>query len=85
MIAYTVLYSYAIPQPIMGDFFQLPGLMMSKVYSNSMLALFNNRATILGGRNDCESIEFLEVSAREVDGAIELRVRSQNSTASTHI
>ncbi|EKM81530.1 hypothetical protein AGABI1DRAFT_105089 [Agaricus bisporus var. burnettii JB137-S8] len=40
----------------------LPGLMMSKVYSNSMLVLLNNRATIVNGRHAMESFEFIEVS-----------------------
>jgi hypothetical protein len=57
--------------------------MMSKVYSNSMLALLNNRATIVNGRNAVESFEFVEVSARGPGGDIELRNRGQNLTAST--
>jgi hypothetical protein len=63
-------------------FFPLLGLTMSKIYSNSMLVLLNNRATIANGRNAVESFEFVEVSARGLEGDIELRTRRRNSTAS---
>jgi hypothetical protein len=36
-----------------------------------MLVLLNNRATIANGRNAKESFEFIEVSARGVEGDIE--------------
>ncbi|KAF9443634.1 hypothetical protein P691DRAFT_737615 [Macrolepiota fuliginosa MF-IS2] len=38
-----------------GIWFMIPGLSLSKLYSNSMLVLMNNRATITGGRNAPQS------------------------------
>ncbi|KAF7770850.1 hypothetical protein Agabi119p4_6824 [Agaricus bisporus var. burnettii] len=63
--------------------YPLPGLMMSKVYINSMLVLLNNRATIANGRKTMESFEFIEVSGRNLGGEIQLRTRDQNSTSSS--
>jgi hypothetical protein len=83
MIIYTVLFilfNFALDRQ---GFFPLPGLTMSKVYSNSMLVLLNNRATIVNGRNAVESFEFIEVSARGREGDIQLRNRDRNSTTST--
>ncbi|KAF9443633.1 hypothetical protein P691DRAFT_808695 [Macrolepiota fuliginosa MF-IS2] len=37
------------------NWFVIPGLSLSKLYSNSMLVLMNNRATITGGRNAPQS------------------------------
>jgi hypothetical protein len=62
MIIYTALFiTWDLPAP--SPFFPLPGLMMSKVYSNSMLVLLNNRVTIVDGRNTIESVEFIQVPA----------------------
>ncbi|KAF7770862.1 hypothetical protein Agabi119p4_6836 [Agaricus bisporus var. burnettii] len=64
LVAYTALrlirFEY-IPEEYI-HWYILPGLMMSKVYSNSMLVLLNNRATIVNGRHAMESFEFIEVS-----------------------
>jgi hypothetical protein len=79
MITYTILFIFwAHPSSYLTNLFPLPGLMMSKVYSNSMLVLLNNRATISAGRNAAESFEFIEVSARGLEGDIELPTRGQD-------
>jgi hypothetical protein len=81
MIIYTALFiPWDLPSP--SPFFPLPGLMMSKVYSNSMLVLLNNRAIIINGRNAVESFEFLEVSAEGFERGIELQPMGEISTAS---
>ena len=67
MVAYTALrlirFEYIYSEEY-TPWYILPGLMMSKVYSNSMLVLLNNRATIANGRNAVESFEFVEVSGQ---------------------
>lgn len=71
MVVYTVLFylwNLALPAFILPSWHPLPGLMMSKVYSNSMLVLLNNRANIANGRNAVESFEFIEVSGRDLEG-----------------
>jgi hypothetical protein len=83
MIIYTVLFAIWDSFPDFSPPFPGPGLMMSKVYSNSMLVLLNNRATIANGRNAGESFEFIEVSAGGVEGDIELRTRGEHSTTIT--
>ncbi|KAF5364127.1 hypothetical protein D9756_000962 [Leucocoprinus leucothites] len=45
VIIYTTVYNLSY------EWFVVPGLAMAKVYSNSMLALLNNRATITNGRD----------------------------------
>jgi hypothetical protein len=82
MITYTILFIFWNDHPGLATF-SLPGLMMSKVYSNSMLVLLNNRATIVNGRNAVESFEFIEVSAQGIESDIELRNRGRNSTTSS--
>lgn len=47
----------AIAYPLMMGFlpanaFFVPGLVLGKIYSNSILVLLNNRFTITGGRNE---------------------------------
>lgn len=42
---------YAILGPFNDGQFMIPGLNLSKLYSNSALVLLNNRFTIPGGRN----------------------------------
>jgi hypothetical protein len=81
MITYTILFIIWVQSPHNKHniFFSLPGLMMSKVYSNSMLVLLNNRATISAGRNAAESFEFIEVSARGLEGDIESRTRGRDT------
>jgi hypothetical protein len=80
MIIYTVLfYLWNIAASTYASF-PLPGLMMSKVYSNSMLVLLNNRITIVKGRNAVESFEFVEVSPLQVlQGEMELQKRGGHS------
>jgi len=66
--------------------FPAPGLVMSKVYSNSMLVLLNNRGTIANGTNVLESFEFIEVSARQgLEGDVELRNKGRNSIAGLQV
>jgi hypothetical protein len=66
MIIYTVLFSFwNFAPPTYAPLFPLPGLMMSKVYSNSMLVLLNNRTTVVTGGDTVESFEFVEVSPLE--------------------
>jgi hypothetical protein len=45
--------------------FIIPGLALSKVYSNSMLALLNNRLRIPGGRNEIASELVIDSSDHE--------------------
>lgn len=40
---------------------------MSKIYSNSMLALLNNRIIIIGGRNTVDPFETAEISLGVLD------------------
>ncbi|XP_006461656.1 hypothetical protein AGABI2DRAFT_193065 [Agaricus bisporus var. bisporus H97] len=88
IVAYTVLNCLWIKSsldwtpPSLGSisWHSLPGLMMSKIYSNSMLVLLNNRATIVNGRNTVESFEFVEVSGRDLEGDTRLRTRGGNTT-----
>jgi len=54
VMAYTLAYdlpSISFPSPTSESAWFTPGLIMGKVYSNSMLALLNSRLTIVGGRN----------------------------------
>lgn len=84
MVIYTVLLSLWSNAGLgITPWYSLPGLMMSKVYSNSMLVLLNNRATVVNGRNAMESFEFVEVSGRGYEGNMRLRNTCQHSTAST--
>ncbi|XP_006461648.1 hypothetical protein AGABI2DRAFT_178714 [Agaricus bisporus var. bisporus H97] len=84
MVIYTVLLSLWSNAGLgITPWYSLPGLMMSKVYSNSMLVLLNNRATVVNGRNAMESFEFVEVSGRGYEGNMRLRNTGQHSTAST--
>jgi hypothetical protein len=71
MTIYTALFIHWNIVLVANPLFPGPGLMMSKVYSNSMLVLLNNRATIVDGRNVVESFEFVEFSARGIEGDIE--------------
>jgi hypothetical protein len=43
----------------------LPGLAMDKIYSNSMLALLNNRAVIEGGRRARDAFDEVWTTALE--------------------
>ncbi|KAF7770851.1 hypothetical protein Agabi119p4_6825 [Agaricus bisporus var. burnettii] len=84
MVIYTVLLSLWSNAGLgITPWYSLPGLMMSKVYSNSMLVLLNNRATVVNGRNAMESFEFVEVSGMGYEGNMRLRNTGQHSTAST--
>jgi hypothetical protein len=75
MVIYTALFSlWSLDFTTTGRFFPLPGLMMSKLYSNSMLVLLNNRMTVASGSNTGESVEFVEVSRLQVlEGDAELQ------------
>ncbi|KXN91308.1 hypothetical protein AN958_01282 [Leucoagaricus sp. SymC.cos] len=59
VISFTVLMnivnSDSQPWPI------VPGLVMGKMYSNSMMALLNNRVTIGGGRTICDPVEMVDM------------------------
>jgi hypothetical protein len=48
--AFVVLFTIFSIVSLRGNQYVIPGLAMSKVYSNSMLALLNSRAKILNGR-----------------------------------
>ncbi|KAF7770849.1 hypothetical protein Agabi119p4_6823 [Agaricus bisporus var. burnettii] len=68
MVVYTVLFClWAQGALHVYALHPFPGLMMSKVYSNSLLVLLNNRATIANGRNAVESFEFVEFPARGLE------------------
>lgn len=56
--------------------YTIPGLSMSKVYSNSMLALLNNRVTIVGGRNTRETFEAFEMQS----GSLRTRYREAETS-----
>lgn len=47
--AYPLLFAFLGPR---HDEYIIPGLILGKVYSNSILVLLNNRFTIVGGRNE---------------------------------
>ncbi len=47
----TLGWDFRSPQYNGVLWFLTPGLILGKVYSNSMLALLNSRLTIVGGRN----------------------------------
>ncbi|KAJ3565536.1 hypothetical protein NP233_g7569 [Leucocoprinus birnbaumii] len=49
-LCYTVLRDLNLMAPHFNVFFPIPGLAIGKIYSNSMLALLNNRIEIVGGR-----------------------------------
>ncbi|KXN91309.1 hypothetical protein AN958_01283, partial [Leucoagaricus sp. SymC.cos] len=49
VISYTVLLNF--PYFVSQARYLLPGLVMGKMYSSSMMALLNNQVTICGGEN----------------------------------
>ncbi|KAF9448369.1 hypothetical protein P691DRAFT_704986 [Macrolepiota fuliginosa MF-IS2] len=62
-INYTILSVF-----VNNNWYMIPGLSLSKLYSNSMLVLLNNRFTITGGRNTPPS-DFDIVSYHHSDGS----------------
>lgn len=52
VITYAVLFNMMLDLKVMiGVWYTVPGYAMGKVYSNSMMALLNNRVVIEGGRD----------------------------------
>jgi hypothetical protein len=41
----------------------LPGLVFSNIYSNSMMALLNDRVVIIKGRSDCAEPDSIELQS----------------------
>jgi len=61
-----VAYNIAYHSPnnialLLAPVWIVPGLTMSKIYSNSMLALLNSRLTIVGGRNMADPFDISEI------------------------
>jgi hypothetical protein len=70
---YTLTYNFFIHEVSFDKdskipWYLIPGLAMSKIYSNSMLALLNSRVTITGGRS--KSISSLEPSGGMLTTAV---------------
>lgn len=60
VVLYAVTYNFPLASLFVSNdalhiIWTTPGLAMGKVYSNSMLALLNNRLAIIGGRNTTDS------------------------------
>ncbi|KAF5354120.1 hypothetical protein D9756_006885 [Leucocoprinus leucothites] len=68
-VATITVFCYALLRelnltPHFGIFFPAPGLAIGKIYSNSMLALLNNRMEIVGGRPEFRADSMVEDSLR---------------------
>ncbi|KAJ3567748.1 hypothetical protein NP233_g6160 [Leucocoprinus birnbaumii] len=85
VIAYTLLFNMVLNfQVMIGLWYALPGIAMGKVYSNSMMALLNNRMVIEGGRDSKSSAqatglrsEFLEDEVPRANHASQETVNSE--------
>ncbi|KAF5353881.1 hypothetical protein D9756_006886 [Leucocoprinus leucothites] len=68
VLCYTVLREVYLmtPNRDFGIFFPIPGLAVGKIYSNSMLALLNNRLEIVGGRPEFSMADSTEDPLRLV-------------------
>ncbi len=86
-MVFTVTYNLALspftnaPNQPLVTAWVLPGLAISKVYSNSMLALLNSRLTLVGGRNTGDPFDISEIRSE----VLRTEIRAGATTSVTTI
>ncbi|TFK33123.1 hypothetical protein BDQ12DRAFT_715997 [Crucibulum laeve] len=66
-----------------GGYFVIPCLSLGKIYSNSMMAMLNNRIQIIGGRNTIDtSIVDMDLSSEMQSSSINVPIKTWSSDGS---